>query len=85
MVIEAVHGPDLLRPRSGENVLVGSGIQFLSSTRCNHLFSVHDPCGIYNTWLSLSSLGLSSSGTATSKNFCAASQVETVIPRLSRG
>ena len=78
-------GLDLLRSRSDEDVLVGSGIQFLSSAGCNHLFNVHDPYGIHNNWLSLSSLGLSSSETATSKTFRAASHVELVIPRLSRG
>ena len=57
-----VPGPDLLRPRSGEDDHVGSGTQFPSSTRCNHLFGVYDPYGIHNTWLSLSSLGSSSSG-----------------------
>ena len=54
-----VHGLDLLRPRSGEDVHVGSGIKFPSSSGCNHLFGVHDPCGIHNTWLSLFLLGLS--------------------------
>ena len=60
-VIGAVLGPDLLRPRSGKDVHVGLGIQFTSSAGCNHLFGVHDPYGIHNTWLSPSSLGLSSS------------------------
>ena len=78
-------GPDLLRPRSGEDVHVGSGIQFPSSAGCNHLFGVHDPYGIHNTWSSLSSLGLSSSETGTLKTFRAASRVGPVIPRLSRG
>ena len=55
----AVPSPDLLRPRSGEDVHVGSSIQFPSLVGCNHLFSVHDPYGIHNTWLSPSSLGLS--------------------------
>ena len=76
---------DLLRPRSGEDVHVGSGTQFLSSAGCNHLFGVHDPYGIHNTWLSLSSLGLSSSETATLKTFHAASHVGPVTPRLLRG
>ena len=77
--------PDLLRPRSGEDVHTGSSIQFPSSVRCNHLFGVHDPCGIHNTWLSLFSLGLSSSETATLKTFHATSRVEHVTLRLSRG
>ena len=80
----AVPGPDLLRLRSGENVHVGSGIQFPSSARCSHLFGVHDPYGIHNTWLSPSSLGLFSSKTATLKTFRAASHVEPVTLRLSR-
>ena len=81
----AVPGPDLLRPRSGEDVHVGSDIQFPSSARCNHLFGVHDPYGIHNTQLSLFSLGLSSSEMATLKTFRVASHVGLVTPRLSRG
>ena len=80
-----VPGPDLMRPRSNEDVHVGSGIQFPSSARCNHLFGVHDPYGIHNTWLSLFSLGLSSSEMATLKTFCATSRVGPVTSRLSRG
>ena len=79
-----VPGPDLLRPRSGRAVHVGSGIQFLSSAECNHLFGVHDPYGIHNTWLSLFLLGLSSE-MATLKTFHAAPSVGPVIPRLSKG
>ena len=78
-------GPDLLRPRSDEGVHVGLGIQFPSSAVCNHLFSVHDPCGIHNTWLSLFSLGLSLSKMATLKTFRPASRVGHVTPRLLRG
>ena len=48
-VMGAVAGLDLLRPRRGKDVHVGSGIQFPSSTGCNNLFGVHDPCGIHNT------------------------------------
>ena len=81
----AVPGPDLLRPRSGEDVHVGSGIQFPSSTVYNHLFDVHDPCGIHNTCLSLFLLGLSSSEMATLKTFRVVSRVGLVTPRLSRG
>ena len=40
-VMGVVPGPDLLRPRSNEDVRVESGIQFPSSTGCNHLFGVH--------------------------------------------
>ena len=81
----AVPGTDLLRPRSGEDVLVGSGIQFPSSVGCNHLFGVRDPYGIHNIWLSLSSLGPSSFETATLKTFRAASHVGPATSRLSRG
>ena len=84
-VMGAVPGPDLLRPRRGKDVHVGSGIQFPSSARCNHSFGVHDPYGIHNTWLSLSSLGLSSSEMVTLKIFRASSHVGHVTPRLSRG
>ena len=42
-------GPDLLSPQSGEDVHVGSGIQFPSSAGCNHMSGVHDPYGIHNT------------------------------------
>ena len=80
-----VPGPDLLRPLSGEDVHIGSGIQFPSSVGCNHLFGVHDPCGIHNTWLSLFSPGLSSSEMATLKTFRATSRVGPMTPRLSRG
>ena len=81
----AVPSPDLLRPQSSKDVRVGSGIQFPSSTRCNHLFGVHDPNGIHNTWLSLFLLGLFSFETATLKSFRATPHVGPVIPRLSRG
>ena len=81
----AVPSPDLLRPRSGEDVHAGSGIQFPSLAGCNHPFCVHDPYGIHNTWLSLFLLGLSSFETATLKTFLAAPRVGPVIPRLSRG
>ena len=84
-VIGAVPGPDLLRLRSDEDFHVASGIQFPSLAGCNHLFGVHDPCGIHNTWLSLFSLGLSSSEMATLKTFRAASRVGPVTPRPSRG
>ena len=76
---------DLLRPQSDVNVHVGSGIQFPSSSGCNHLFGVRDPYGIHNTWLSLSLLGLSSFETATLKTFLVASHGGPVKPMLSRG
>ena len=80
-----VSGPDLLRPRSGEDDHDRSGNQFPSSTGYNHLFGVHDPYGIHNIWLSLSSLGLSSFETTTLKFFHVASHARSVTPRLSRG
>ena len=80
----AVPGPELLRPRNGGDVHVEPGIQFPSSTGCNHPFGVHDPYGIHNTWLSLFLLGFSSSETATLKTFHVARRVGPVIPRLSR-
>ena len=84
-VMGAVPGPDFLRPRSGKDVHVGSGIQFPSSTGCNHLFGVHDPCGIHNIWLSLFSMGLSSFEMVILKTFHVASHVGPVTSRLSRG
>ena len=81
----AAPGPDLLRPRSDEDVHVGLGIQFPSSAGCNHLSSVHDPYGIRNTWMSPSSLGLSSSEKATLKFFRVASHVGPMTLRLSKG
>ena len=81
----AVPGPDLLRLQSREDVHVGSCIQFSSSVGCNHFFGAHDPYGIHNTWLSSSSLGLSSSKTATLKTFRVASHVGPMTPRLLRG
>ena len=77
--------PEFLKPRTSEDVHAELGIQFPSSVRCNHLFGVHDPCGIHNTCLSLFSLGLSSSKTATLKSFHVASCIGPVTPRLSRG
>ena len=77
--------PDLLRPRRGEDAHVRLGIQFPSSVGCNHMFGVHDPYGIHNTWLSPSLLGLSSSEMATLKHFRVASHVGPVTSRPSRG
>ena len=45
MVMGVLPGPDLLRPLRGEDVHVGSGIQFPSLPGCNHLFGVQDPYG----------------------------------------
>ena len=43
-------GSDLLEPLNGEDVHVGLGIRFLSSTEYSHLFGAHDLCGTRNTW-----------------------------------
>ena len=66
MVVEAP-GSDLLEPRNGEDVHIGLGIEFISSTEYSHLSSAHDLCGTPSTWLCPSLLGLSSSKMATLK------------------
>ena len=75
----------LLRPRNGEDVHVGSGIQSLSSVGCNHQFSVHDPYGTHSIWYCLFVLGLTLSKKATSEIFHVALRVGPVTLRLSRG
>ena len=60
-------GFDLMDPRNSGDVHVELGIQFLSSTEYNHMFSAHDLCGTRSTWLCLFLLGSSSSETATLK------------------
>ena len=52
---------------------------------CNHLFGVHDPYGIHNTWLSLFSLGMSSFEMATLKTFHVASHTGPVTPSFQGG
>ena len=82
----AAPSPDLLSPRSVEDVRFGSGIQFLpqlDAIICS--VSMHDPYGIHNTWLSPSSLGLSSSEMANLKFFRAASHIGPMTSSLSRG
>ena len=75
----------LLRPRNGEDVLVGSGIQSLSSVGCSHRFDVHDPCGTQSIWNCLFLLGLTLSRMATSEIFHVALLVGPATLRLSGG
>ena len=75
----------LLRPRNGEVVRVGSGIQSPSSVGCSHRFDVHDPCGTHSIWYCLFLLGLTLFGMATSEIFHFVLRVEPVILRLSKG
>ena len=81
----AAPGPNLLKPRNDEDVHVGSGIQFLSSTGCSHLFSVHDPCRTHSIWYCPFFLGLTSSEMVTSEIFHVALRVRPVTLRLSGG
>ena len=80
-MVAAAPGPNLLRPRSGEDVHVGSGIQFPSSATYNRLFGDHDPYGTQSTLYCPFLLGLSSSGMATLGIFHAALRVGPVILR----
>ena len=48
-VVEEGPGSDLLDPRNDEDVHVGLGIRFLSSTEYNHLFGAHELCGTRST------------------------------------
>ena len=81
----ATLGPDLLKPRNGGDVHIGSGTQFISLAGCSHLFGVHDPCGTHSIWYCLFSLGLTSSKMAISEIFHVALRVGLVTLRLSRG
>ena len=81
----AAPGPDLLKPRNGEDAHVGSGTQFPSSVGCSHLFSVHDPCGPHNIWYRLFLMGMTSSEMAISEIFHVALRVGPVTLRLSGG
>ena len=74
-----------LRPRKGEDVRVGSGIQFLSSVGCSHRFGVHDPYGTHSIWYCLFLLGLTLSKMATSEIFHVALRVGPVTLRLLGG
>ena len=75
----------LLRPRKGEGVRVGSGIQSPSSVGCSHRFGVHDPYGNHSIWYCLFLLGLTLSGMATLKIFHVVLRIEPMILRLSEG
>ena len=75
----------LLRPRNDEDVLVGLGIQSLSSVGCSHLFGVHDPCGTHSIWYCLFLLGSTLSKMATSKIFHVALHVGPMTLRLLGG
>ena len=75
----------LLRPRNGEDVRVGSGIQSLSSIGCSHRFNVHDPYGTHSIWYCLILLGLTLSEMATSEIFHVALRAGLVTLRLPGG
>ena len=77
---ELVHA--LPRPRNGEDVRFGSGIQSLSSAGCSHRFDVHDPCGTHSIWYCLFSWGLTLSEMVTSGIFHVALRVGPVTLRL---
>ena len=68
-------GSNLLEPSNDEDVHVGSGIRFLFSTKCNHLFGAHALYGTRSTWSCLFLLGPSSSETATLKISLAAPRI----------
>ena len=57
-VVVAAPGPDLLKPRNGEDAHIRLFTQFISSTGCSHRFGVHDPCGTHSIWYCLFFLGL---------------------------
>ena len=80
-----MRGSNFLEPRNSGDVHVGLGIQFLSSTEYNHLFSAHDLCGTRSTWSCLFLLGPSSSETATLKISHAAPRIGLETPRPLRG
>ena len=84
-MVVAASGIDLLRPRSGEDVHVGSSIQFPSSIGCSRPFDFRDPYGTRSIWCCLSWLGLTSFGMATSEIFHAALRVGPVTLRLLGG
>ena len=75
----------LLRPRNGEDVRVGSGIQSLSSVGCSHRFGVHDPCGPHSIWYYLFLLGQTLSEMATSGIFHVALHIGPATLRPSGG
>ena len=74
--------PALLRPRNGEDVRVGLGIQSLFSVGYSHQFGIHDPCGTHSIWYCLFSRGLTLFEMATSGFFHVALRVGPAILRL---
>ena len=81
-VVVAAPSLNLLKPRNDEDAHVGSGIQFLSSVGCSHLFGVHDPCGTHSIWYCPFLPSLTSSEMATSEIFHVALRVGPVTLRL---
>ena len=81
----AAPGLDLLKPRNNEDAHAGSGTQSLSSSRCNHMFGVHDLCGIHNVWYCPFLLGLTSSKMDISEIFHVTLRVGLETRRLSGG
>ena len=81
----AAPGPDLLKPRNGEDAHVESGTQFLSSTGCSHRFGVHDSYETHSIWYCLFLLGLTSSEMTISEIFHVALLVGPVTLRLLGG
>ena len=81
----AAPSSNLLKPRSGEDVHVGSSIQFLSPVGCSRLFGVHDPYGTHSTWYCLFLLVLSSCEMATLEISHVAPRVGPVILRQLGG
>ena len=78
-------GSDLLEPLNGEDVHVGLGIRFLSSTEYSHLFGAHDLCGTRNTLSCIFLLGPSSSETTPLKTSHAAPRIGLETSRPSGG
>ena len=76
---------DLLEPRNGEDVHVGLGIRFLSSTEYSHLSDAHDLCGTRSTWLCLFLLGRSSYEMVTLKTSHVVPRIGLATQRLSEG
>ena len=81
----ATPGPDLLKPRNGEDAHIGSSTQFLSSVGCSHRFGVHDPDGTHSIWYCLFLLGLTSFEMAILEIFHFSLHIGPVTLRLSGG
>ena len=76
---------DIREPRSGGDVHVGSGIQFLFLIEYSHLSDAHDLYGSRSTWSCLFWLGPSSSEMTISKTYHVAPRIGLVTPRPSGG